>query len=185
MDNDHPAIEPYLYPPAACDDYDPYAPTVAALVAGLITRRLPALSVEHIGSTSIPGCAGKGVVDLMVLPPPGHLEAAKRLLADLGFQPQPNANPHPESRPCRVGTIWYEGRPFRLHVHVIPPQSPEIEQQRAFRARLRADPQMVATYVAHKRAAIAAGHTDAARYNAGKESFIASVLHTGEAPQAT
>lgn len=179
MDNEHPAIEPYLYPPAACNDYDPRAPAVAKLVANLITGRLPAVSVEHIGSTSIPGCAGKGVIDLMVLYPPGQLDAIKDALTALGFQPQPNANPHPESRPCRVGTVRYDGTPFRLHVHVIPPESPEIERQRAFRDRLRADPQLVATYVAAKRVAIAAGRTDAARYNADKEPFIASVLAKG------
>lgn len=159
MHNDELMIEPYIYPPAA-----------------LLTRRLPTLTVEHIGSTSIPGCAGKGVIDLMILYPPGQREDVKHILADLGFQPQPNANPHPESRPCRVGTTRYDGDVFRIHAHVIPPGSPEIAQQRAFRDRLSADPRLVATYVATKRDAIAARRTDAARYNADKEPFIQSVL---------
>lgn len=176
MDDGAPVIEPYTYPPAACDDHDPRAPAVAARIAGLITRHLPALTVEHVGSTSVPGCAGKGVIDLMILYPPGELAAVTRLLAALGFQPQPNANPHPESRPCRVGNVRYDSDAFRVHVHVIPPGSPEIAGQRTFRNRLRADPRLVAEYVARKREAIAAGHTDAARYNAGKEPFIREVL---------
>lgn len=176
MRDDELTIGPYRYPPAACDDYDPRAPAVAERVASLITARLPALTVEHIGSTSVPGCAGKGVIDLMILAPPGALEDVKRALADLGFQPQPNANPHPESRPCRVGTVRYDGSAFRVHAHVIPPDAAEVARQRAFRDRLRGDPRLVAAYVARKRAAVAAGHTDAARYNADKEPFIQSVL---------
>ncbi len=181
MCDDEMVIGPYPYPPAACDDYDPRAPAVADRLGSLITRRLPTLTVEHIGSTSIPGCAGKGVIDLMILYPPGQLADAKEALAELGFQPQPNANPHPESRPCRVGSVQYQGSTFRIHAHVIPPGSPEIAQQRAFRERLRNDPGLVATYVAQKRAAITAGFTDAERYNTTKEPFIQQVIHGDEA----
>lgn len=112
----------------------------------------------------------------MLLYPPGHLDAVKRTLAALGFQPQPNADPHPETRPCRVGMVEYDGARFRVHAHAIPPGSPEIDQLRAFRDRLRADPALVAAYVARKRAAVAAGHTDAARYRADKEPFIRAAL---------
>ena len=178
MGDDEPMIGPYVYPPAACDDYDPRAPEVARRVASLITCRLPALTVEHIGSTSVPGCAGKGVIDLMILSPTGRLEDVKRALADLGFQPQPNANPHPESRPCRVGAVQHDGSTFRIHVHVIPPDSPEIERQRTFRDRLRGDPGLVAAYVARKREVVAAGFTDAAWYNAAKEPIIQQVLRS-------
>jgi GrpB-like predicted nucleotidyltransferase (UPF0157 family) len=139
-------IGPYLYPPAACNDYDPRAPDVARRVADFSTSCLPAVTVEHIGSTSVPGCAGKGVIDLMILYPPGRLDDVKWVLADLGFQPQPNKNPHPESRPCRVGTVQHDGSTFRIHAHAIPPDSPEIERQRTFRDRLRTDPRLVAAY---------------------------------------
>jgi GrpB-like predicted nucleotidyltransferase (UPF0157 family) len=178
MRDDERPIGPYVYPPAACNDYDPRAPAVAQRVAALITQRLPSLTVEHIGSTSIPGCAGKGVIDLMIVYPPGQLEGVKRVLVDLGFQPQPNRDPQPDSRPCRVGTVQYDGSTFRIHVHAIPPGSPEIAQQRAFRDRLRSDPQLMETYVARKRETIAAGHTDAAGYNAGKAPFIRAMLRS-------
>ena len=42
------------------------------------------LRVEHIGSTSVPGCAGKGIIDLMVLYPVGGLEHARQVLDSLG-----------------------------------------------------------------------------------------------------
>jgi GrpB-like predicted nucleotidyltransferase (UPF0157 family) len=103
-------IEPYFNPPVACHDYDPDAPEVAQRVALMVTHRLPTLTVEHVGSSSVPGCAGKGVIDLMLLYPPGQLEEAKGVLAELGFQRQTSRDPFPEDRPMRTGSVQYQGK---------------------------------------------------------------------------
>jgi len=171
-----PIVSNYETSPAACLDYDPRAPQVAAHIAAIITVNLPNVIVEHIGSTAVPGCAGKGVIDLMLLYGDGRLEEAKGLLAALGFQPQGTRDPFPESRPMRVGAIEFEGSMFRLHVHVIEMHSPEVAEMRAFRDALRADPQMVADYVARKRQIIASGVTDSVDYSVEKGSFIQSRL---------
>ena len=113
--------------------------------------------VEHVGSTAVPECTGKGVIDLMLLYGDGRLEEAKSLLEALGFQPQGSRDPFPESRPMRVGEIEFEGSMFRLHVHVIEMHSPEVAELRTFRDALRADPELVADYVARKRQIIASG----------------------------
>jgi GrpB-like predicted nucleotidyltransferase (UPF0157 family) len=175
-----PPIRPYFLAPAACRDYDPRAPRVAQRVALLMTERLPTLVVEHIGSSSVPGCAGKGTVDLMVLYPPGQLEATKHLLETLGFQRQTTPDPWPEDRPMRTGTFEYDGSLFRLHAHVIAADSPEVAELRTFRERLRADPELVAAYVACKRAIIASGITDEGEYATAKGSFVERTL-SGEA----
>ena len=60
-------IGPYRSGPAACHEHDPRSAEVARAVAALIEPRLPGAVVEHIGSTSVPGCAGKGIIDLMLL----------------------------------------------------------------------------------------------------------------------
>jgi GrpB-like predicted nucleotidyltransferase (UPF0157 family) len=56
------AIEPYEGQPVACHPWDRRAPAVAARVAALIDGELSDVRVEHIGSTAVPGCSGKGVV---------------------------------------------------------------------------------------------------------------------------
>jgi GrpB-like predicted nucleotidyltransferase (UPF0157 family) len=171
----------YADPAAAFQAYDHRCPAVAARVTALIEARMPDATVEHIGSTAIPGCAGKGVVDLMLLYPPGGLAAARDTLDALGFQRQrPRPNAFPEERPVRVGTIDHDGTTFRLHVHVLAADAPEVAAQRRFRDRLRADPALVAEYVANKRAVLAAGIADADAYNLGKDRFIKGVL--GDAP---
>jgi GrpB-like predicted nucleotidyltransferase (UPF0157 family) len=170
------SIRPYFHEPPACLEYDPRAAEVARRVAALITRRLPMVTVEHIGSTAVPGCAGKGVVDLMLLYPEGHLEMARETLDNLGFQRQTMGHLFPESRPMRVGAVNCRGRTFRVHVHVIEVTSGEVAALRAFRERLRADPQFAAAYVAHKQNVLATGVMDPQDYTHKKGSFVEEAL---------
>lgn len=175
------AIGPYQYiryenPSAAFRPYDPRYPEVARLVAALIQGEMPEAHVEHVGSTAVPGCAGKGMIDLMLLYPPGYLSTARDPTDALGFQRHVRPGAFPEERPVRIGTVVYHGEPFRLHVHIIAADSPEVAEQRRFRDRLRADPALVAAYVARKRAVLAAGVTDSGSYNQGKAGFIRGVL---------
>ena len=165
-------IEQYDEREATLEPWDPRAQLVAARVAALVEAALPCARVEHIGSTSVPGLAGKGVVDLMLLYPPGGLVAARDALAALGFQPQSNRDPWPEERPMRVGALRHDGVLFRLHVHVLAADSSEVAELRAFRDALRADPPLRAAYVARKQAVLAAGLTDSVDYSLAKGGFI-------------
>lgn len=156
--------------------YDGRYPAVAATVAALIERQAPFVRVEHVGSTAIPGCDGKGVIDLLVTYPAGRLAEARDAVDALGFQRQTNRDPFPEERPVRVGTIRYDGEEFRIHAHVVAEGSPEAAEQLGFRDRLRAEPTLAAEYVAGKRAVLARGVRDSTEYNAGKDAFIKRVI---------
>jgi GrpB-like predicted nucleotidyltransferase (UPF0157 family) len=149
---------------------------VAQKVGSLIESRLPGVIVEHVGSTSVPGCAGKGIVDLMILYPTGTLPAVLDKLDDLGFQRQTSRDPFPESRPMRTGSVDHDGTRFRLHAHVIATDAPEASELRAFRERLRADRSLVDAYVARKRAILAEGITDSLDYCHLKGGFVGEVL---------
>jgi len=142
----------------------------------LIEPHLPGAWVEHVGSTSVPGCAGKGVVDLMLVYPDGQLEATRDLLDALGFQRQGTRDPFPEERPMRTGSLTHEGATFNLHVHVIAASSPEVLVLRGFRDRLRADAALVAAYVAAKKAILADGCTDPIDYCYRKGEFVTEAL---------
>jgi GrpB-like predicted nucleotidyltransferase (UPF0157 family) len=169
-------IGPYEHLPAACLAYDPRAAEVAHLVGSLIEARLPGIVVEHVGSTAVPGCAGKGVVDMMVLYPPGRLAEVRDGLAELGFSRQTTRDPVPEDRPMRTGSVEHDGTRYRLHAHVLAADSPEVTAFRAFRDRLRADPGLVAEYVACKWGIIAEGITDTVDYSIRKGEFVVRVL---------
>ncbi|MDP9368138.1 MAG: GrpB family protein [Chloroflexota bacterium] len=165
----------YGDPGDAFRPYDARCPEVARRVADLIWERLPGARVEHVGSTAVPGCPGKGVVDLMLPYAPGDLDGVRSAVEELGFQLHVGRDPFPLERPVYVGTLEHEGEPFRLHLHAIPADDPEVEAQRRFRDALRADPALVAAYAERKRGVLAAGVTDGHDYNLGKEAFIRSV----------
>lgn len=168
-------IGPYQEPPVACVDFDLRAVEIARQVSGLISRHLTAVRVEHVGSTAVPGCRGRGIVDLLVAAPPAELEMVYLLLAKLGFQQggEPLFPPHP---PAFRGAWEDNGQQFLLHVHVLPAAAAEIDSMRFLRSCLRADGELARAYVEQKRAIIAGGAADPAEYCRQKGEFLKMVL---------
>ncbi|MHC4260337.1 MAG: GrpB family protein, partial [Planctomycetota bacterium] len=68
-------IGAYVHRDAELRAYDGDYPEVAARVGELIKAELASVAVEHVGSTAVGGCEGKGIVDLMVLYAEGQLES--------------------------------------------------------------------------------------------------------------
>lgn len=171
-----PVITAYENRSAVCQEHDPRAATVARLVAAEIFSHLPQVCAEHVGSTAVPGCAGNGIVDLMIPVSDGEMECVKGLLDRLGFQRQTSRDPFPEDRPMRVGAWDYEGEKFLLHIHIIPENAPAVEEMRFFRACLRADPELLKVYVSRKQEIIASGVSDSSDYCHAKGEFMKEVL---------
>jgi GrpB-like predicted nucleotidyltransferase (UPF0157 family) len=169
-------ILPYSESPAAYVEYDPGAIGAAADVGSLIEAAAPWTEVEHIGSTAIPGCAGKGIVDLMAMYPASRLEATRAELDGLGFQRQKTGHIFPDDRPMRIGAVDHDGKRYRLHVHVIATRSPEVESLRRFRDVLRDDPALRDAYQAKKRAILQSGLRERKAYTDAKGAFIRSVI---------
>ena len=177
-----PPIRPYPFPspPVALRAWNPRAPEAAARVAAFIAERLPDTRVEHVGSSSVFGCAGKGTVDFAIpYRDDSHLSAINDVLFALGFGRQRNRDPFPETRPMRIGAIDHEGETFLLHVHVVPNRSHHLVELVDFRDRLRSDPALVAEYVAVKRAILDAGVREGDDYAERKGKFIIALGYKG------
>src|ERR1700674_1474931 len=112
-------ILPYAILSPAYVEYDPATPAVARHVVALIEAGAAWAKAEHIGSTAIPGCAGKGIVALVALTPRGRVEDTRRAIDGLGFQHQRAGHEFPEDRPMRVGAIEYGGGNYRRHVRIL------------------------------------------------------------------
>lgn len=160
--------------------YDERFPDVAALVIQLFAERDAPLVVEHVGSTAIPGCAGKGVIDLMIPYRDGRFEHTLAVIQDLGFQIWRSRDPFPETRPVLIGSVLHDGKSFRLHFHLIPEIDPEVNLQRHFRDTLRENPVLIEEYQASKLASLQAKPADGADYNLGKDAFIKRVMASAE-----
>jgi GrpB-like predicted nucleotidyltransferase (UPF0157 family) len=156
--------------------WDARGPAAADRVIRLLQTSLPGIVIEHVGSTSVPGCAGKGILDLMMLIPSGHLKEVCAVVDSMGFQHQSGGIRHPDNRPMREGSFKFEDTVFRLHVHLVPEGSADADVLRNFRDRLIANPEFVSLYVEQKRRLIDARISDRSTYTLGKTAFIESIL---------
>jgi GrpB-like predicted nucleotidyltransferase (UPF0157 family) len=174
-----PPIGRYRRVPVQVHQADPDAPEVARCLVALIATRWPATPAEHVGSSAVPGLAGKGIIDLLLAAESAHIPAIIQALRELGFQPQVPAA-FPPTRPMLWGAFRHGATTYRVHVHVAPADSPEVAAMRGFRDALRADPVLRRRYAVLKRAIVAGGPADSVAFTKAKHDWIAATLaHLG------
>ncbi len=153
--------------------YDPIWPSIfeelrAPLVAALGDL---AVTVEHIGSTAVPGLAAKPVIDLdLVVPSAADIPAAITRLAALGY--------------IHRGDLGISGREAfispsqkpRHHLYACPLDSDELRRHRSFRDYLLTHPEDARDYGTLKKAAALRFRDDRAAYVAAKTRFVEGVL---------
>lgn len=156
--------------------HDPGAAAAARHLIDWITAREPRLRIEHVGSSAVLGCGGKGTIDLAVIYPDDLLEAAKSVLEDIGFQHHQSRRPFPENRPMLVGCVGHGGVQYPVHAHALAASSPEVDEILWFRDRLRSDATLQRAYEAEKVRILAEGVLDGIDYAEKKGEFIRRVL---------
>jgi GrpB-like predicted nucleotidyltransferase (UPF0157 family) len=171
-----PVIEPYHRVPVEVRDPDPQSPAVAAWLAEMISNAVPGRRAEHVGSSAVPDLAGKGTIDLLLPTPAERVAQVARALRALGFQPQSVPRTFPDTRPMLQGMVRHHQRRYRVHVHIVPEDSPEIEELRGFRDALRSDRSLRRDYEELKRSIVARGLTNASDFTQAKQEFIVAAL---------
>ena len=167
-------IGPYERLAAVVHEWDPRTVDVAARINEMVRERRPDLTVEHIGSTSVPGLPGKGIVDLSIETEPGDIAGVVEILYDLGFGPQPGPDPWPPTRPMPVGSYELDGTQYRIHLHVQP-RGGDYPRDIAFRDALRNDPDLRHQYELLKRGITDHGPVEGLRYTHSKTAWILQV----------
>ena len=157
-------------------EYDCNYPSVFLKLKELIIKQLPIVLVEHVGSTSIVNCGGKGIIDIAVLYRQGQLELAKNGLETLGFQKQISIDPFPESRPMRVGSIKWKNKKYKIHAHVIKFGCKEHFELVYLRDRLNIDLKLKNEYEKEKQRILTSGITNSLKYSVEKGIFIKSSI---------
>jgi GrpB-like predicted nucleotidyltransferase (UPF0157 family) len=164
MKNDAPGLF-QAYDPAWPDTFSKLAAAVKAALGSLL------VTVEHIGSTAVPGLAAKPVIDLdVVLASPADLSEAVRLLATIGY--------------LHEGDLGVAGREaFRSpagepphHLYLLTAGAKELGRHIAFRNALRASEDLRNKYAALKRSLAQAYKEDRDAYTKGKTNFITSIV---------
>jgi GrpB-like predicted nucleotidyltransferase (UPF0157 family) len=153
-------ILPYCRVPIVVREHNAAAPEVARRVAEMIAAKRPGAVAEHVGSSAVPGLAGKGTVDLLAL----------------GFQRQAVSTAFPPTRPMLQGIIRHGDTSFRVHIHVVPAGSSEVAALRGFRDALLADPGLRVEYENLKRTIVDGGTVDSVAFSKAKHAWIVAAL---------
>lgn len=131
-----------------------------------------ALSVDHVGSTAIPGIVAKPVIDLLVLVDHYDPEATYREpLTSLGFA----FNHRDESHVFFKGS--HEGVAF--HVHVVEKGAEDAQAMKVFAEHLRAHPEEARRYQDLKQK-LAKEYDDSSLYAEAKSSYVHQVVFRAE-----
>lgn len=162
-------------PSADTTGYQPYDTALPAVFAGIksiILEAMPDASVEHVGSSSIPGVGGRNVVDI-ALPCALEVHDAIRIrLKALGFED----SPFPHYLPLLVASAHSNGRNYPILLYVIDPNDIIYRQWVQFRDYMRLHPEDAQAYDEVKRRAVADGHGEDGSYQEAKTPFIVSLM---------
>ena len=153
-------------------DYDNDWPRKFAVHAQVISAALSgiALSIEHIGSTSVPQLAAKPIIDILVVVQDSTNESV--------YLPQLEAAGYV----LRVREPeWHEHRMFRtpekdVHVHIYSAGCPEIQRNLIFRDRLRRNVEDRRRYEETKRKLATEEWADMNDYAAAKTQVIEDII---------
>ena len=131
-------------------------------------------SIEHVGSTSVPGLAAKPVIDILIgASSLVEIEAQIAPLAALGFTYFPQ---HERVLPQRRYFARAAAAEPAVHLHAVVKGSAFWAQHRAFRDALRRQPRLAMEYAALKRRLAQQFANDREAYTDAKAPFIQAVL---------
>jgi GrpB-like predicted nucleotidyltransferase (UPF0157 family) len=166
----------YSYSDALFKEYDIDNPVVFNKLKKVILHAVPFVLIEHVGSTSVINCGGKGIIDIAILYKNGQLELTKNGLESLGFQKQVSTDPFPESRPMRVGSIKLKNKNYKIHAHVIKFGCREHFELVYLRELLNMNATLRKNYEQMKKKIIEKGITNSLEYCIEKGKFIRSQI---------
>lgn len=155
---------------------DPRWPELYAQEAGRVRAALPpglVTSVEHVGSTAVPGLAAKPIIDLMVgVTSLADGERATPALEALGYEAQGEFG--------IPGRLFFEKRGAGTvrthHLHMAEPGGEFWTEELLFRDYLRAHPEEARQYEQLKRGMAQRFRHQRAAYTASKGDYIQAVL---------
>lgn len=152
-------------------EYDPRWPAMYEDERARVAAALGTLaeSIEHIGSTSVPGLSAKPIVDLLVtVAHLGPVDCYVEPLSHLGYTYFPVMG-------SAERYAFGKGDPHTHHLHIVQHGGEEHLRPRAFRDYLRVHPRDARLYDALKRTLAARFHDDRRAYLAGKTGFVRSI----------
>ena len=158
------AIEVVEYDPQWAEEFQSYAVKIKAVLGHL------AMSVEHVGSTSVPGLAAKPIIDIdIVISSRLLLQAVIEKLTEIDYVHEGNLG-----IPGREAFMWPNGK--RHHLYVCSVNTPNLHNHLIFRDYLRTHPEAVKAYGELKIDLAKQYRHDMKAYGVAKTAFIQKII---------
>ena len=143
------------------------------IVAALARFRVPALAIEHVGSTAVPGLAAKPILDIAAGRPPGITPATYiEVFESLDYLYRGDGG-----LPGRE--FFRRGALRSHHVHLVEHAGAHWNRYIRFRDTLRDDQALRDAYAELKHSLATRFPRDRESYIAGKAEFVERVLSRG------
>jgi GrpB-like predicted nucleotidyltransferase (UPF0157 family) len=159
--------------------YDEKWPKLAQAEITLIKNALSQkdiVDIQHVGSTAIPGCMAKPVIDIQIAV--NSLIKIKalaiKIIESLGYT-------YWHGNPDKTHMLFIKGLPplgskRTHHIHIFEINDPRWHDKLFFRDYLREHPETVAAYVELKQALAKKYRYDREAYTDGKTVFVQKIL---------
>lgn len=155
-------------------DYDPAWPERFEQLRGeyadaMAAAGVPVVTIEHVGSTSVPGLAAKPVIDCDIVVAEVHVVVATAVLVALGFTPLGELG---------IPQRWAFKEPDRIagtHTYVVVDGSLALHNHLGVRDVLRSDPALRDEYASVKKKASVAA-SDIEDYGQRKSAVVQRIL---------
>ena len=139
----------------------------------LLSKFGDSVHIEHVGSTSVPGLGGKGIVDI-IIGVEGELSSYSQIFLDLGYLYREHVS---SSDRLFFRKEYGKGEAVRrVHIHLVQFGGSEWRSIIAFRDHLIKNPDTIEAYVALKKKAVEVAKGEGEVYRGFKKEFIEKVV---------
>jgi GrpB-like predicted nucleotidyltransferase (UPF0157 family) len=159
--------------------YNKNYPKLFAIEKRKLKKILPKnAKIEHIGSTSIPGLGGKGIIDLAISVKKSQMPSCIKKLEKSKYKYYKSKEPT-KLRKYFEKAIKYNKKERRIHLHLIYNENIVWQSFIAVRNYLKQNPQAVKKYAEIKKQASEKAKKDKKKYHKHKKDFIEEISKKG------
>jgi GrpB-like predicted nucleotidyltransferase (UPF0157 family) len=141
-------------------------------------------TIEHVGSTAVPGLAAKPIIDLLV----GVRSLSEARSGCVGTLQTSGYTYLPEYESWLPGELFFRKGmpgPWTHHLHMMEPSNPRWEECILFRDFLRSHGEIAGAYASFKKAIALVFDDDIAGFRNAKHPFVQAVMAKARAARGS
>ena len=138
-----------------------------------LKKIFPRAKIEHVGSSSIKGLGGKGIIDIAISVPKKEIQDTIKKLQRNGYDFRPTGGD--KERIFFQKIIKYNRNERRVHIQLTHSSSKTWRSMLAVRDYLRKNPKVIKEYERVKKEAIKHAKGEGKKYRDYKKSFLQKI----------